>query len=91
MVRVMAQVAEGGHASVGQQHDVAARPAVAAIRAAAGDMRFAAERGRPVATIPGCREDPDMVSEHRGPMIATGLARPGEDEGERRERRRGYR
>ena len=65
MMRVVAEVAEGGHAGVHDEHDVPAGAAVPAIGAAAGDVRFAPEGGCPVAASTAGDMDPNLVSEHR--------------------------
>jgi hypothetical protein len=83
VMAVMTQVTEGGHAGVDHQHDRSTRAPVPAVGPAARNMRFASKGGGPVAAGAAGDEDPDLVSEHRGPMIAMGQPQPGRGEGER--------
>jgi len=62
---MVAKVAEGGHAGVDDQHDVATGAAVAAIGATAWDVRLASKRGGSVAASTAGDKDPHLVSEHR--------------------------
>ena len=61
-----AEVAERRLAGVNPQVDRAAAPAVAAVGAAARDVRLAAEGGRPIAAGAGTHPDLDAVEEHQG-------------------------
>ena len=56
------QVAQVG---VGDEHDVAAGAAVAAVRPALGHVLLAPEAERPVAAAPGLHVDAGAVVEHR--------------------------
>ncbi|TMB55881.1 MAG: hypothetical protein E6J47_06100 [Chloroflexi bacterium] len=68
-VQVVSQVRESG---IDDQDHVAAAPSVAAVGATPRHVSLAAERGGTIAPRAGGHEDPDVVSEHRPPMIATG-------------------
>jgi hypothetical protein len=65
VVRVVAQVPQGRHAGVDDEHDRSARAAVPTVGSAAWHVRLASERGRAVATSTTGHEDPNLVSEHR--------------------------
>jgi hypothetical protein len=78
VVRVVAQIAERRHPRIDDQHDGAARTAVAAVRPSARDVRLAPKGGGSIPAGAAGNEDPSLVSEHPRPMIATGLSRPGQ-------------
>ena len=56
---------------VDDQDHVAAVAAIAAVGAAARDVRLAPKGGGAVAAGTGGHEDPHLVSEHRQPIIPT--------------------
>jgi hypothetical protein len=68
------EVAKGRHARLGDQDDVAAIAAVAAVWATPRYVSLATEGTGAVAAVPGRHVDADVVSEHGRPMIATGLS-----------------
>jgi hypothetical protein len=57
---------------VANQHDVAAAPTVAAVRAAAGHVRLAAEADHAVATAAAFYVDLGSVEEHAAKVAAAG-------------------
>src|SRR4029079_4637419 len=76
---LVAEVAERRLARFDSDVDRAAATAVAAVRPAARNVRFLAERGRAVAARAGLDEDLDAVEEHRGhcrPVRSSRVAGP---------------
>src|SRR5207244_8854394 len=54
---------------VALEHDVAAAPAVAAVRPALGDVGLAAEAGAAVTAAPGAHVDPGSIVQHGLPIL----------------------
>ena len=70
------EVAQRG---IGEQHDVAAVAAVAAVRAALGDELLPAERQTAVAALPGLNVQLRAVTEHRRTVAGSAKGRPRRD------------
>ena len=76
IVLLKLKVEQGGKARRGLQQDGPAVAAIAAVRAASGDILLPSEAAHAISAVPGLYEDFDLIDKHyaasRSPRVLTG-------------------